>query len=291
MKTPALIPFTFTALALLLATPALHAEDAKTYVLAKKGATPAAGATLATKSTSEFGEAKLQVKFESQAAEGTMNNKQAVNEVQEGLAPGKLRRTLTSKTSEQHVVVQGSEQPAPDEADALQGVPVIVEYKDNAWTAKLEEGEAKEDQKKALDELVKQYSNESDFTVYGDKPHKPGDKWDVDPKTFKEFAGMEKLEGKYSVEFVEVKEVRGIACAVIKSTVDLSGTSTEGHEDKHMKMKLKGEILTERSLADMVDLDSKCTATMSGESTLGEGMTMSMEGPFVAETTTTMEKK
>ncbi len=290
MKTPALIPF--TALALLLAAPALRADEAKSYVLAKKGAAPAVGTTVAVKTTADYSDAKLELKVESQTVPGTMSTKMASNEVLEGLAPGKLRRTLASKTSEQRITVQGSEQDPPEQADALQGLPVIMEYKGDAWTAKLEDGEPEKEQKKALEELVKQFDTDTDFTIYGDAPHKPGDKWNVDAKTIKQFAGMEKLEGSYSVEFVEVKEVGGVACAMLKSTFDLSGLSTEGKEaDKQMKMKVKGETLTKRSLADMVDLNSKCTAVMSGEGEVQEGMTMSIEGPLVAETSTTVEKK
>src|SRR5688500_11898267 len=151
MKIPRLI--SLPTLALLLAAPALHAEDAKTYVLAKKGAAPAVGTTLAVKTTADYNEAKMQLKFEFQTASGTMSTKMASNEVLEGLAPGKLRRTLASKTSENRVIVEGSEQPSPEESDALQGVPVIVEYKDNAWTAALEEGAPNDEQKKGLEEL------------------------------------------------------------------------------------------------------------------------------------------
>lgn len=298
MKIPRLI--SLPTLALLLAAPALHAEDAKTYVLAKKGATPSAGTTVTEKSSAEYGEAKLQIKFEFQTGGGTLHNKMASNVVLEGLAPGKLRRTLASKTSENHVVVAGSEQPSPEEADALQGVPVIVQYKDNAWTAALEDGAPDEDQKKALEELLVEYRAESDFTIYGDTPRKPGDKWNVDPKTISQFAGMEKMEGSFNVEFVEVKEVAGTPCAVLKSSFDLSGDSTEGKGEapaegeaarKPMKMKLKGEIASQRSLAELVDLQSKCTATMSGDGSPAPGVTMSMEGPFAAETNVTVEKK
>ena len=128
------------------------------------------------------------------------------------------------------------------------------------------------------------------FIIYGDAPRKPGDKWTVDPKTITEFAGMKKMEGSFNVEFVEVKDIAGTPCAVLKISFDLSGVSTEESENP-MKMKIKGEVATERSLAELVDLQSKCTATMSGDGSPAEGVTMSVEGPFAAETTASVAKK
>lgn len=288
MKIPRLI--SFPTLALLLAVPALHAEDAKTYVLAKKGAVPAVGTTVTEKSAWEFGEAKLLLKFEMQTGKGTMSHKSASNDVLEGIAPGKMRRTLASKTSERRMIIEGTEQPSPEEADPLQGVPVIVEYKDNAWSAALEEGAPDDEQKKGLEDLLSGYRAESDFTIYGDTPRKPGDKWNVDPKTITQFAGIEKLDGSYSVEFVEIKEVGGTSCAVLKSTFDLSGTALKS-EGEQTKMKIKGEVSAQRSLADLVDLETKVTATMSGDSSPAKGVTMSMEGPFSVSYSTSLEKE
>lgn len=287
MKLPRLL----STLAVLLAAPAaLHADEAKTYVLAKKGAMPAPGSTLTEKTIAQFGEAKMEYKIEFQTAHGTLTSKETANDVLEGLAPGKMRRTLASKTTESRVVFQGIEEPSPEHADALQGVPVIVEYKDNAWSAALEEGAPDEEQKKALEEVLGNYRMESDLKIYGETPRKPGDKWDVDPKSLSQFAGVAKPEGSFSVEFVEIKDVGGTACAVLKSSFDLSGGSVD-HADKGVKMKVKGEALAQRSLADLVDVQTKVTGTMRSEGTPAPGASMTLEGPITMEYAATLEKK
>jgi hypothetical protein len=53
---------------------------------------------------------------------------------------------------------------------------------------------------------------------------------------------------------------------------------------------MKGEAVTHRSLADLVDLDSKMSATLDMEGKAGEGMNMKIKGPVSVNRTATVGK-
>lgn len=268
-----------------------HAAAKDGHVLARAGNVPAAGVTWTQSSTHEMPESSLTVSVGEQTLDGTMSSKEITNEVLEGISPAKIRRILTSKTNESHMILMKQEQPIPEKADPLQGLPVILELKDGKWTAALEEGEADAEQKTALAEVAKEQQQEGDLALYGDVPRQPGDKWDVDPAKLPAFAGAEGLKGTFAVEFVEVKDVAGTPCAVLKSVFDLTGTSHEEEDSPKMALKLKGEAVVHRSLADRVDLESKLTATLVAEGKPDAEATMKMQGPFSATVKVAVEKK
>jgi hypothetical protein len=261
------------------------------HVLARKGGLPPVGTTLTEATVHEMPDAVLALKMGEQEIPGTMSTKEVSNEVVEGLSPTKVRRILTSKTSENRMVIMEQEQPAPEEGDALQGLPVIIEEKDGKWTATLEEGKATEEQAEALEELVQEQVDDTDFAIYGDSPRKPGDKWDVDLKTLPTFGGATGMKGSFGVEFVEVKDFKGTPCAVLKFNVDLAGTTVKKGEGPVMNIKLKGEALSHRSLADLVDLDFKLTGTVTVDGSPAPQATMTMTGPMTLTGSATLEKK
>ena len=265
-------------------------ESGAGHVLAREGLLPTAGKVFTQRSVSEMGEAALKLKLDFQTANGTISRKEAANEVIEGLAEGKARRVLMSKTVEERTVIQEMEQPAEEEHDELQGLPVIVEFKEGKWEAALEEGEATPEQKGALEEFLGRLRAETDVATYGTEARKPGDTWKVDPKGLKEFCGAEGLEGDFNVQFVEVKEIGGTPCAVLKSVFDLKGVSPKKKDEPQLKMTLKGESLVHRSLADLVDVEAKMSGTLLAEGAPGGGVTFSIEGPIKGEGTTEVGK-
>lgn len=261
------------------------------HVLAREGMLPAAGKVFTQRSVSEMGEAVLKLKLDFETAKGTISRKTVANEMIEGLAGGRARRVLMSKTVEERTVVQEMEQPSEEEHDELQGLPVILEFKEGKWAAALEEGEATAEQKEALEELLGLLRAETEVATYGKEPRKPGDTWKVDPKSLKEFCGAQALEGDFKVEFVEVKEIGGTPCAVLKSVFDLKGLSPKEEDEPQLKMTLKGESVVHRSLADLVDVEAKLSGTVLAEGAPGGGMTFSIEGPIKGEGTVAVGKQ
>jgi len=273
--------------------PPVVAEAPKedSYVLARKNALPAAGSTRTQREVMDMDGIGLKLKIGLQSANGTMTQKHAVNEVMEGLGENKARRTLASKTAEDRMVVNTMEYPSPDEADPLQGIPVIVEHKDGAWSAVLESGTPTEEQEQALGKVVEDLGEDPDFAMFGDTPRKPGDKWEVDPKNLDGLGGAKDLTGSFTVEFVEVKEFRGIPCAVLKQTFDLLGVAPPEGQMPVMDMSLKGEGLSHRSLADFYEVEGTMTIAVTIEGSPEPGTTMKIEGPMTVTREATLEKK
>lgn len=253
------------------------------HVLAKKDALPPVGKTRTKEMTMEMKEAALNIEAAGQKMEGTMSRKDTKVETLETLSAGKARRILVSSTGEGTMVMNGQEQPAPEPKDPLVGVPVILELKDGKWTAALESGAATPELEKELDKVVKEYTKDDDLAMYGDKPRKPGDKWDVDPKTLSNFGDAQDLTGSFNVEFVEVKEVQGVRCAVLKTLFDVAGDADtdDATGAPAMKIKLKGEALVHRSLADLIDVDGKITGNMAIDGTPAPQVNMHAEGPMI----------
>lgn len=195
-----------------------------------------------------------------------------------------------SRTVETRRVIEEMEEPEPEPHDELQGLPVLVEFKERKWQAGLEEGEATPEQTAALDELLEQLRAEPDLAIYGKEPRKPGETWKVDLKELKEFCGMSALEGEFSVQFLELKEVAGTSYAVIKSVFDLKGVAPAKKGEAPLKMAAKGEVLSRRSLKDLVDLESKLSGTLLMEGSPESGLTFSIEGPLKSEMTVEVGK-
>lgn len=260
-----------------------EAKKADSHVLADKtsGRLPAKGSSHTKETTGEMKEAKMNIEAAGQKMDGTMSRNESSTEKWEHLADNKARRTLESKSVSGAMNVAGQDQPIPDEKDELTGVPVIVELKDGKYVATLESGTATAEQTEALEKLGKSLDTDSDFGMYGDTPRKVGDKWTVDPKDLGAFGEAEDLKGDYTVEFVEIKDFEGTPCAVLKSVFDISGiTEAEKEGEPSMTVKIKGEAVSHRSLADKVDLDAKITSTMTMEGSPAPQVKMNVEGPF-----------
>lgn len=290
MKPSLLGVFCSAALVLAAGSGYVQAAEAEGHVLAKKNPPAVVGSKLTTETVSLMKDGKYIFTAEGEKIEGKGSFKSEEIVAIECLSPTRFRRLQTKLEESTHMEMLGETVDEPGEADPLTGVPVILEKqeKDGSYTATLEKGEATEEQKKALKEVAEEASTEDDFTMYGEQPRKPGEKWEVDVPKLSGFADGENLRGTMTIEFVEVKELSGVRCALLKATFDLSGTLKD-EEIGAGKMTLKGETLVHRSLADQVDLESKTTGRMT-LATKAEGMPMEMDSPATISIRSTFTK-
>lgn len=260
---------------------ATAAESKSGHVLAVKQHTLPAGTTGTREAVMTLTDAALKITAGPQEMSGTMNQKEVSTETREFISATKVRHILTQKESEGKMTLNGENQPVPSEDAALLNEPVILELNGDTWTASLESGsEPSAAQQTELDALVKASNKDADYHMYGDTPRKPGDKWDVDASKLPGFAEAENLEGTFSVEFVEVKDFQGTACAVLKSTFDIKGKPSEDEESAEMTISIKGTSTVHRSLADMTDLDMQLEGTMSVSGSPNAQVSMEMSGPM-----------
>ena len=254
--------------------------DGGAVALARQHYMPAAGMIVTKESTMTMTDAALKIKGGAQDIAGTMTQTEIAKETREVFSADKFRYLLESKTSKGKMKLNGQDKAAPDKTDPMVGVPVILERKDGKWTASLESGDQPSAaQQASLDKEIVSAERESDFAMYGATPRKPGDKWDVDPSKLMGFADAEKLTGKFRVEFVEVREPHGVRCAVLKSTFDIKGKTKGEGDAPAMDIRLKGESVTQRSIADMIDLDVAIEGTVTVDGSPAPETTMHVEGP------------
>lgn len=256
---------------------AIAAED--TYVLAKKNDVPPVGTVLTKDFSMGMKDGKVKISAGGQQIDGTMNRGETKKETAEVLSATKIKTTLLEQKIEGAMIVNGEEQDTSEPEDALLKTPVIMELKAGKWSATLESGaEPTAEQKTSLEKAAKEANTDTNFEMYGDTPRKVGDEWKVDPaKTG--FADEADVKGDYTVKFVEVKEVDGVKCAVLKATYDFKGGLKAGDGEFSGTISLKGEAVSTRSIADMTDLEVKITATMTMEGSPAEGVTMRVVGP------------
>ncbi len=125
--------------------------------------------------------------------------------------------------------------------------------------------------------------------MYGDSPRKVGDEWKVDPSKTGFGEGTD-LTGDYSVKFVEVKDYQGAKCAVLKATYDFKGKIESQPGSPGLGMRMKGEAVSLRSIADLQDLDVQIDATMTLDGAPADGVTMNVEGPMKGTQKITLKK-
>ena len=296
MKHPALRLFTGLVMFLAWIDPARggHAVidgDGGAVILAREHALPATGTLLTEDSSNTMDGATWKAKIDDQDIIGSMTQQQLSKITREILAANKLRYVLASKTTTGRTKINGKENAAPQKKDPLEGIPVILERKDGKWSASLEHGDhPSAKQQAALNKLVAAAEKDSDFGMYGDTPRKPGDKWDVDPDKLTDFGDAEGLTGKCRVEFLEIMKFRNVRCAVLKATFDLKGKTQDLDDGSKMDIHLKGEAITHRSIADMIDLDVVVDGMFTTDGSPKPQMTMHMEGPIRVAATMTVQK-
>ncbi|WP_367870723.1 hypothetical protein [Luteolibacter sp. Populi] len=285
-----ILPGLLSATLLLLASGALRGEEAgEGYVLAKKDAPMPIGAKFTEETSFDMKSGKVVLSTEGEEdMEGTMKITGVESITTEALSPTRYRRIQTKNEETSTMAIAGETVEEPAVLGPLTGVPVILEEKDGKYSATLEAGVPTPEQEKELAEIAGEFAQREDLVTYGEVARKPGDKWKVDPKLLAEFAGAKDLDGSLTVEFVEIKEVGGIRCAVLKSVLDFTGTMADD-DLENATMRVQGEYTALRSLVDLMDLETKLEAnfTIKGES---DGTSILTDGPMSARVRNTLTK-
>ena len=126
--------------------------------------------------------------------------------------------------------------------------------------------------------------------MYGTEPRKPGDHWTVDAKDtiFNEDANMTNTSGKVELTFDKVADYKGMKCAFLSGTIQISGTPTDLPADGEGKLKMTSKVVIVRALEQQMDLDAKMTGTMEMQRKLPDGRSMRIIGPLTLHSETKM---
>lgn len=265
--------------------------EVETFVLATRKYLPPAGTVGTTESSMVMRDAALTVMAGEQEMKGTATQTEAGKTTLEFLSMDKIRKLVVSKKSGGKMTMNGQDQPSPEKSDPLEGVPVILVRNGASWTASLESGATPDaEQRERLDRTVKEITKDADFLMYGDTPRKPGDKWAADPSVLSGFGDASGVVGTYAMEFVEVTEIDGVRCAVLKGTFEFTGKTDSSDKSRPMDITMKGEAISHRSIADQCDLkvEIKGTMTISGEP--APNVTIHVEGPMTMTQKITLKK-
>jgi len=279
MKNTILSLTAFSAISL-----SLFADDAKTYVLAKKDYVPPVGSVLETDESMNLKEGKMQMNLQGQPMDGVMSITESATEKVEVLAADKLRYTLIKSANQQKMVMMGQAMPAENKAKAIVGKAIILTRKDGKWSGALEEGKATAEETLEIKGVVEKNNNRSDFKIYGDAPRKVGDEWEVDGS---DLMGFDELEGKVKVKFVKVEKLNGTDCAVLDCSFEVKGYP---EEVQGAEMGVSGKVMVHRSLKDMIDVSTKFNGTMAMNGNMepqpGMKIGMKMKGAMVMQSST-----
>ena len=249
----------------------LKAEEAKSYVLAKKERHLPLGSVVEESNEMAMKDADLEIKMEEQLIEGAMMMSLKEVERTEYLEEGKYRVTLLKSENIHKMIINGEPAPMPKEENEMIGKPVILTMKDGAWSGELEEGEANADQQEEIEDIADDFNNNSDLKAYGDVPRKVGDEWESDGA---EVFGVDDMEGKIKLKFDRVEKFRGVECAVLVCRFKVTGTD-EDLEGAEMMMAGKATIY--RSLKDLVDIHAEFSGKMDMNGLVNPEPGMNME--------------
>ena len=281
--------FLFSALLLGISTTAVRAAEAETYQLAKKGYVPPVGTVLTLENSMTMKDSAMTIEAQGQQIEGKASRTSSRQEISEVISPTKLRVTIKKADSQGTMTVNGQDQETPEEPEALLNHPIILELNDGKWTASLESGgEPTARQKARLNDKEKSANQESDLEMYGTTPRKVGDEWKADPSKIGVGEGTE-MKGDYKVKFVEVKEVNGIKCAVLKATYDFKG-KMDPSAGKVSSLAMKGEAVSVRSIADLTDLEVRLNSTTTVDVSPADGVAVHIVGPTEMIQKSTLKK-
>ena len=173
----------------------------------------------------------------------------------------------------------------PEEHDPLFKIPVILEKNNGKWSARFEKGKPNKDQEEALAELEDEWNSESDATMYGTRPRRIGEKWEVDAAQIPGFSNaVDGVKGKVTLTLIGEKKVNGHRCAILKGKIDaVRLMKGEAADDPDTKVGLKGEVKIVRSLEHYADLrmemKGQMKMTLDGPSPQGP-MKLVASGPF-----------
>ncbi len=249
------------------------AVDQKEYVLANKEVTlPVKEKFKAIENTS-MKDAKMSVAVAGQKFDGTMSQSGKEEVVFDFVSKNQIRVSYEKNRSLEKTLMMGQESDE-EEVKASEGKTFVLDRKGGKWKAKLEKGEIKEeDMEEIVDtakKLERKFNTNEDLQIYGDKPRKVGESWDVDPKLIPGIDEFEVRGGKMTMTFLEVKDFQGEQCAVLKTSFTVNAEMSDKNMDG-MVVDFEGSGRIVRSL--MFFTDYKFTG----------GMKMKMKGAFDAQ--------
>lgn len=274
------------ALILAAALPSFAADtdiavQEKSYVLATKDYSPPVGSVFEKSADMAMKEGKMQLNFQGQVMDGSMDIKESELKKWEFLAADKRRYTLVKSETEQKMVMMGQPTPMPNEVNALLEKPVIFTKKEGKWIGALEKGAATEKEQKKIHSLEKELAKDNDFKIYGDQARKIGDEWEVDGADLFGMEDVMDVDAKVKMKFLKVEKFQGANCAVFGTTLTVKGEMEE-MVGMSMEVKLTGTI--HRSLIDQVDIYADMTGAMNMlgkmEPQPGLALDMNMKGPM-----------
>ena len=259
-------------------------DAAKTYILATKEESHPAGTVIEESNTMTMKNGKLDLNLQGQIMEGSMTMTETEQIKWEFLAADKRRYTLVKGETKQEMIMMGQPAPMPQQDKALLNNSVIFTKKDGTWTGVLEKGNATKQEQAEIDAVTENFSQNTDFKIYGDTPRKVGDKWEVDGADAFDLGEMNDTDGKMTVKFEKIEKYQGTNCAVLKCSLNIKGDIAQM---KGMNMGIKAEAIVHRSLADQVDLNNDLTGSMSMvgkmEPQPGFAIDMKMNGAMTAK--------
>lgn len=254
----------------------MHGQEVanqKGYILATKEVILPVKEKFKSIENTSMKDGKMSVEVLGQKIDGTMSQSGKEEMIYDFVSKDKIRVTFEKKRSLEKSQMMGQEQDK-EEIHPTEGKTIVLDRKEGKWVASLEKGEiAEEDKEKITDtfkKLERNFNENEDLQIYGDKPRKIGETWDVDPKLLPGIDEFEVKGGTMKMTFLEVKKFQGEQCAVLKTNFTINAEINED-EMKGMKVDFEGSGRVVRSLKHLTDY--KFTGEMS----------MKMKGGFEAQ--------
>lgn len=251
------------------------------HILAVPYGLPPVGSKSTRVCKESFRDGEVEVTDHGRTEKGTMSRESEASEVLEVLSETKLRHTRLPSKCIIKTVMEGRETPPREQpAGALDKLPVEVDKIDDKWVARLPGATPTAAQQLELLNMVRPFNSKNEAEIYGTVPRQPGDRWETDAAKLTNFADMAagSCKGRISSELVEIATRDGVACAVIKSTYDVSGKAEGADGKPGGEITMKGTVTAYRSLADRTNLRLTVEWDVLRRFTFADGRTATVKG-------------
>ncbi len=256
-----------------LITPVLGQEVAvpKSYILAKSEAVLPLEREFKVVRTMAMDDAQIEIKMKvgGQGMEGTMSKSKSEEIVYDFVSEDRIRVSYRKDRAQEKSSMMGRED-ENEEIAPSEGKVILLEKKNGKWMGKLEAGEIEEADQESFDETLKkleaEFNENSEKAMYGTKPRKVGESWDVDAALMPGLEDFEVKGGELTMTFVEVKEVQGELCALLKTAFSIQAEMRDDDmEGVGVLIEGSGQIVRSLSLLTDYQFTGDMTMKMSGE--------------------------
>ena len=227
-------------------------EEAKSYLLASKENPVPIGQTFKVTTKATMNDFPLSITIEDQKIEGKMTRSGRRVVKYEFLAADRVRATILADITTGKQTMAGAETEI-DERQPTQGRSFLVVKKDGKWSVDPKPEDVEPADQEAIDtaiERLEKHANnegETSLKMYGDKPRKIGESWEVDAVALPGMDNIEILGGKITVTFTGLEEFDGEPCAILKAKFKVAGQMDE-KSMKGIGVDISGSIKITRSL-------------------------------------------